>query len=51
MSEKAIVDVCDLPLNIKTTKIYQPYPLQTLEEAEAKYIQYFLNHTKWNKAY
>ncbi len=49
MSEKGKVDITDLPPNLKSTKIYQAYSLQTLEEMEAKYIQYVLNYTKGNK--
>lgn len=50
MSEKKIIDVSDLPANLKSSKVYQSYPLQTLEEFEARYIKYVLNHTKGNKS-
>ncbi|MEJ5165685.1 MAG: sigma-54 dependent transcriptional regulator [Thermoanaerobaculia bacterium] len=50
MSDKNTIEVSDLPVNFKTSKIYQTFPLQTLEEFEAKYIKYVLSHTKGNKS-
>lgn len=49
MTDKEKIEISDLPSNLKSTKIYTSYPLQTLEEMEAKYIKYILNYTKGNK--